>query len=158
MARLQADVPKDRADCARRPYGRPQTFDALSRTHAHPLRSEASRHPRHRRVDEQADQLFAMTDPMAERIRKVGGQTPRSIGHIARTQRVSDNDADYVTPNDMLAELRDDNGTLAANLRATHDLCNDTAALPATGCRKSGSMKPNGAPGSCLSPPAPQPK
>ena len=112
MARLQADVPKDRADCARRPYGRPQTFDALSRTHAHPLRSEASRHPRHRRVDEQADQLFAMTDPMAERIRKVGGQTPRSIGHIARTQRVSDNDADYVTPNDMLAELR-----------ATHDLC-----------------------------------
>lgn len=123
MARLQADVPKDRADCARRPYGRPQTFDALSRTHAHPLRSEASRHPRHRRVDEQADQLFAMTDPMAERIHKVGGQTLRSIGHIARTQRVSDNDADYVTPNDMLAELRDDNGTLAANLRATHDLC-----------------------------------
>ena len=112
MARLQADVPKDRADCARRPYGRPQTFDALSRTLAHPLRSEASRHPRHRRVDEQADQLFAMTDPMAERIHKVGGQTLRSIGHIARTQRVSDNDADYVTPNDMLAELR-----------ATHDLC-----------------------------------
>jgi starvation-inducible DNA-binding protein len=79
----------------------------------------------HLLLDEQADQLFAMTDPMAERIRKVGGQTLRSIGHIARTQRVRDNDADYVTPDDMLAELRDDNRTLAASLRATHDLCNE---------------------------------
>src|SRR5438093_12108273 len=61
----------------------------------------------HLLLDEQADQLYAMTDPIAERIRKVGGTTLRSIGHIARTQRVLDNDADYVQPLDMLAELRD---------------------------------------------------
>ncbi len=79
----------------------------------------------HLLLDDQADQLFAMTDPIAERIRKVGGQTLRSIGHIARTQRVLDNDADYVEPSDMLAELRDDNKSLAANFREAHDLCND---------------------------------
>src|SRR5215813_9853320 len=62
----------------------------------------------HLLLDEQADQLYAMTDPIAERIRKLGGTTLRSIGHIARTQRVLDNDADYVQPLDMLAELRDD--------------------------------------------------
>ena len=79
----------------------------------------------HLLLDEQAEQLFAMTDPIAERIRKVGGQTLRSIGHIARTQRVLDNDADYVQPSDMLAELRDDSKTLAASLREVHDLCNE---------------------------------
>ena len=79
----------------------------------------------HLLLDEQAEQLFAMTDPIAERIRKVGGQTLRSIGHIARTQRVLDNDADYVEPSDMLAELRDDSKTLAASLREAHDLCNE---------------------------------
>ena len=79
----------------------------------------------HLLLDEQAEQLFAMTDPIAERIRKVGGQTLRSIGHIARTQRVLDNDADYVEPLDMLAELRDDSKTLAASLRGVHDLCNE---------------------------------
>ena len=67
----------------------------------------------HLLLDEQGDQLFAMTDPIAERIRKVGGTTLSSIGHIARTQRVSDNDAEYVEPEDMLAELREDNKTLA---------------------------------------------
>src|SRR6187549_2891686 len=77
----------------------------------------------HLLLDEQADQLYAMTDPLAERIRKVGGTTLRSIGHIARMQRVTDNDADYVEPLDMLAELREDNKTLAARLRETHDLC-----------------------------------
>jgi starvation-inducible DNA-binding protein len=77
----------------------------------------------HLMLDEQSDQLFAMTDPLAERIRKVGGTTLRSIGHIARTQRVLDNDADYVEPSDMLAELRDDNRTLAASLREAHDVC-----------------------------------
>ena len=66
-----------------------------------------------------------MTDPIAERIRKVGGTTLRSIGHIARTQRVSDNDADYVEPLDMLAELREDNKTLAARLREAHDVCDE---------------------------------
>jgi starvation-inducible DNA-binding protein len=79
----------------------------------------------HLMLDEQADQLYAMTDPIAERIRKVGGSTLRSIGHIARTQRVSDNDADFVEPTDMLAELREDNKTLAANLRAAHDVCDE---------------------------------
>jgi starvation-inducible DNA-binding protein len=79
----------------------------------------------HLMLDEQSDQLFAMTDPLAERIRKLGGATLRSIGHIARTQRVTDNDAEYVEPLDMLAELREDNKTLAANLRETHDLCDE---------------------------------
>ena len=79
----------------------------------------------HLMLDEQAEQLFAMTDPLAERIRKVGGRTLRSIGHIARTQRVLDNDADYVEPADMLAEVRDDNQALAARLREAHDLCNE---------------------------------
>jgi starvation-inducible DNA-binding protein len=71
----------------------------------------------HLLLDEHGDQLFAMTDAIAERIRKVGGTTLRSIGHIARVQRVSDNDAQYVEPEDMLAELREDNKTLAARLR-----------------------------------------
>src|SRR5579871_4890015 len=79
----------------------------------------------HLLLDEQADQLYAMTDPIAERIRKIGGNTLRSIGHIARMQRVSDNDADYVEPLDMLAELRDDNKELAARLREVHAVCDD---------------------------------
>ena len=79
----------------------------------------------HLMLDEQSDQLFAMTDPIAERSRKLGGTTLRSIGHIARTQRVSDNDADYVEPLDMLAELREDNKMLAARLRETHNLCDE---------------------------------
>jgi starvation-inducible DNA-binding protein len=79
----------------------------------------------HLLLDEHGDQLYAMTDPIAERIRKLGGATLRSIGHIARTQRVLDNDADYVEPLDMLAELRDDNKTLAARLREAHDLCDE---------------------------------
>src|SRR5881398_573465 len=66
----------------------------------------------HLLLDEQADQIFAMTDPIAERIRKVGGGTIKSIGHIARLQRISDNDAAYVEPEDMLAELREDSKTL----------------------------------------------
>ena len=79
----------------------------------------------HLLLDEQADQIFAATDAMAERVRKIGGTTLRSIGHIARLQRVLDNDADYVTPLDMLAELRDDNKRLADYLRETHDLCEE---------------------------------
>ena len=77
----------------------------------------------HLLLDEQADQLYAMTDPLAERIRKVGGTTLRSIGHIARMQRISDNDAEYVDPLDMLAELREDNRTLATSLREVHEVC-----------------------------------
>src|SRR5580692_7896675 len=79
----------------------------------------------HLLLDEQADQLYAMTDPIAERIRKVGGTTLRSIGHISRLQRIADNDADYVDPLDMLAELREDNQTLAARLREVHDMVDE---------------------------------
>lgn len=77
----------------------------------------------HLMLDEQANQLFAMTDPIAERIRKLGGQTLRSIGHISRTQRILDNDAQYVEPLDMLAELCDDNKTIATRLREAHGVC-----------------------------------
>src|SRR5579883_2000407 len=63
----------------------------------------------HLLLDEQGDQLFAMTDPIAERVRKVGGNTLRSIGQIAKFQRIADNDAEYVDPQDMLAELREEN-------------------------------------------------
>jgi starvation-inducible DNA-binding protein len=79
----------------------------------------------HLLFDEQADQIYAMSDPIAERIRKVGGRTLRSIGHIARLQRVLDNDADYVEPSDMLAELREDNKALAAHLREAHNVCDE---------------------------------
>jgi starvation-inducible DNA-binding protein len=79
----------------------------------------------HLLLDEQADQLFAMTDPIAERVRKLGGPTLKSIGHISRIQRVLDNDAEYVEPLDMLAELAEDNRTLAARLREAHDVCDE---------------------------------
>jgi starvation-inducible DNA-binding protein len=79
----------------------------------------------HLMLDEQADQVFAMTDPIAERVRKLGGLTIRSIGHIARMQRVLDNDAEYVEPSDMLAELADDNKTLTARLREAHNVCDE---------------------------------
>src|SRR5271156_2674059 len=77
----------------------------------------------HLMLDEQADQIFATTDPIAERVRKIGGTTLRSIGQIGKMQRILDNDADYVTPLDMLAELRGDNLELVKALRETHELC-----------------------------------
>jgi starvation-inducible DNA-binding protein len=79
----------------------------------------------HLLLDEQADQLYATTDPIAERVRKLGGTTLRSIGQIHRWQRVKDNDADYVTPGDMLAELRDDNQALVARMREAHVVCEE---------------------------------
>jgi starvation-inducible DNA-binding protein len=79
----------------------------------------------HLLLDDHADQIYAMTDPIAERIRKTGGTTLRSIGHIARLQRIKDNDAEYVDPADMLAELREDNQTLAARLREVHDMVDE---------------------------------
>ena len=79
----------------------------------------------HLLLDEQAAQIFALTDPIAERIRKIGGSTIKSIGHIARIQRVLDNDAHYVQPLDMLAELREDNKMLAARLREAHEVCEE---------------------------------
>jgi starvation-inducible DNA-binding protein len=79
----------------------------------------------HLMLDEQSEQIFAMTDDIAERVRKIGGITLHSIGQVARLQRIEDNDADYVTPLDMLAELRDDNKQLAAAMREIHDLCDE---------------------------------
>src|SRR5438067_9976985 len=79
----------------------------------------------HLLLDEHSEQLLAMTDPIAERIRKLGGLTIKSIGHIARLQRVLDNDADYVDPSDMIAELAEDNQTLTARLREAHNVCDE---------------------------------
>ena len=79
----------------------------------------------HLLLDEQAEQIFAATDDIAERVRKIGGTTLRSIGEIARLQRVLDNEADYVTPSDMLAELRDDNLQFVTRMREAHDLCDE---------------------------------
>ena len=87
--------------------------------------SGAHFHDYHHMMDDQADQLFAMTNPIAERIRKIGAMTLRSIGHIARVQRVLDNDADYVELKDMLAELCEDNQALAGRLREAHDVCDE---------------------------------
>ncbi|KQR61705.1 DNA starvation/stationary phase protection protein [Brevundimonas sp. Leaf168] len=79
----------------------------------------------HLMLDEQSAEILAMTDPMAERARKIGGTTLRSIGQIAKESRIGDNDADYVDPLDMLAELRDDNGELIGRMREVHDLCDE---------------------------------
>jgi starvation-inducible DNA-binding protein len=74
-------------------------------------------------LDDQGDQLFAMTDAIAERVRKIGGTTVRSIGQISRLQRIVDNDSEYVEPFDMIAELREDNAILTRNMREVHSLC-----------------------------------
>jgi starvation-inducible DNA-binding protein len=79
----------------------------------------------HLMFDDQAGELFGMTDDIAERVRKLGGVTLHSIGNIARLQRISDNDADFVDPLDMLAELRSDNQALITSMRETHDLCDE---------------------------------
>jgi starvation-inducible DNA-binding protein len=79
----------------------------------------------HLLLDEQADQIFATTDPIAERVRKIGGTTLKSIGQIAQQKRLIDNDAEFVTPLDMLAELREDNKQLTNEMRRTHALCDD---------------------------------
>jgi len=79
----------------------------------------------HLLLDEQADQIFAITDAIAERVRKIGGDTLHSIGHIKKLQRILDNDADFVTPGDMLAELRDDNMQLTTEMREAHGLCDE---------------------------------
>jgi len=79
----------------------------------------------HLLLDEHADQIYAITDDIAERVRKLGGTTIRSIGHIASLKRLSDNDADYVDAQDMLSELREDNRALLASMRQAHDLCDE---------------------------------
>jgi len=80
----------------------------------------------HLLLDEQSEQIFATTDAIAERVRKIGATTLRSIGHVGRLQRIQDNDADFVTPMDMLAELRDDNKQLTTRMREIHDLCDES--------------------------------
>jgi len=79
----------------------------------------------HLMLDEQSDQIYAMTDPIAERVRKLGGRTLRSIGEIKRLQRILDNDADFVSPLDMLAELRDDNIQVTKEMREAHNVCDE---------------------------------
>jgi starvation-inducible DNA-binding protein len=79
----------------------------------------------HLLLDDHGDQIFAMTDDIAERVRKIGGTTIRSIGQIARLQRVADNEAEYVTPEDMLSELHEDEKALVLSMRAVHTLCDD---------------------------------
>ena len=79
----------------------------------------------HLMLDEQSSQIFAMTDVLAERVRKVGHLTMHSIGEISRNQRITDNDALYVTPQDMLAELREDNGSLAKRMREAHEMIDE---------------------------------
>jgi starvation-inducible DNA-binding protein len=86
----------------------------------------------HLLLDEHADQIFGATDDIAERVRKIGGTTLRSIGQISRLQRVLDNDADFVTPLDMLAELREDNKQLTVHLRETHELCDEHGDVATT--------------------------
>jgi starvation-inducible DNA-binding protein len=86
----------------------------------------------HLMLDEHGDQIFAATDAIAERVRKIGGTTLRSIGQISRQQRILDNDADYVTPHDMLAELRQDNLRLTAAMRETHGLCDEHGDVATT--------------------------
>ncbi len=106
----------------------------------------------HLMLDEQGEQIFAITDDIAERVRKIGGTTLRSIGEIARLQRIADNDLDFVAPADMLAELRDDNIQLAASMREAPPRSSATSRPPA--CSKCGSTRPSGAPGSCSRRPA----
>jgi starvation-inducible DNA-binding protein len=86
----------------------------------------------HLLLDDHGDQIFAMTDDIAERVRKIGGTTIRSIGHIARLQRIPDNDADFVTPADMLSELHEDEKALVLSMRAVHALCDDQGDVATT--------------------------
>ncbi len=86
----------------------------------------------HLLLDEQSEQIFAMTDDIAERGRKLGSRTLRSIGEISRIQRIADNDADFVTAGDMLAELREDNQRLVASMREVHDVCEENNDVATT--------------------------
>jgi starvation-inducible DNA-binding protein len=86
----------------------------------------------HLLLDEHGDQLFRMTDDIAERVRKIGGTTLRSVGHIARIKRIADNDADHVTPKDMLSELWEDNKALVLSMRSAHNVCDDAGDVATT--------------------------
>jgi starvation-inducible DNA-binding protein len=86
----------------------------------------------HLLLDEHRDQLFGMTDDIAERVRKIGGPTLRSIGEMNRLKRIADNDAAYVTPQDMLSELWEDNKALILSMRSAHDLCDEAGDVATT--------------------------
>jgi starvation-inducible DNA-binding protein len=86
----------------------------------------------HLLLDEHGDQIFAMTDVLAERVRKIGGNTLHSIGEISRQQRIADNDAPYVEAQDMLAELRDDNQRFVTSMREAHDVCDEHGDVATT--------------------------
>ena len=106
----------------------------------------------HLLLDEQGDQLFGITDDIAERVRKIGGTTLRSVGQIGRLKRILDNDAEYVTPEDMLAELRDDNKQLTQTCVKSTTSVTSTAMSRQRACLRTGSTRPNGAYGSCSRP------
>jgi starvation-inducible DNA-binding protein len=91
----------------------------------------------HLLLDDQGRQILAIADTIAERVRKLGGTTLRSIGHVARLQRVVDNDADYLAPSEMLKELRFDNLQLAARMRAAHRLCDEHGDVASAGLLES---------------------
>jgi starvation-inducible DNA-binding protein len=101
----------------------------------------------HLLLDEQGGQILAMTDPIAERVRKLGATTLRSIGHIARTQRIADNDANFVTPQDMLYELRDDNLRLTSAMRQVHNTCDEYNDVATASLLEFGSTRPSSASG-----------
>lgn len=79
----------------------------------------------HLLLDEQSDQIFATTDPLAERVRKIGGRTLRSIGEVAKVQSLKDNNEDFVPPVQMLRELMNDNKKMATAMRKAHEVCDD---------------------------------
>jgi len=86
----------------------------------------------HLPLDEQGEQIFAMTDDIAERVLKIGGTTLRSVGQVSRSQRLKDNDADFVTPQDMLSELFEDNRSLTLSMKAAHDLTDEVGDVATT--------------------------
>ncbi len=102
----------------------------------------------HLLLDEQAEQIFGTTDELAERVRKIGGLTLRSIGDIAKHQSIRDNNEDFVEPVEMLRELMNDNKAVAKAMREAHELCASTRMPPPRACSRSGSTKPSGASGS----------
>ena len=108
----------------------------------------------HLMLDEQSDAIFATTDQLAERVRKLGGTTLKSIGQVAKLQTIKDNDEDYVPPREMLRELMEDNKHMAAAMRKAHKLCDDHEDSGTAGLLEPSSTRPSGAPGSCSRPAA----
>ena len=108
----------------------------------------------HLMLDEQSEAIFATTDQLAERVRKLGGITLRSIGHIAKLQTIQDNNENYVPPREMLRELMEDNKHMAAAMRKAHKLADDNEDSGTASCSKSSSTRPSAAPGSCSRPAA----